>query len=177
MREGRLKMGKWNNSDIPLAYLITSRTYGTWLAGDERGSVDRFHNKYGSPRAESNLIREQQQVKKLKSEPFLLNGRCRRVVRSAICEVCQFRGWPLHAVNVRTNHGHAVVGAVDLSDKVLGDLKAYSTRRLRDTGNWLNSHSPWVDKGSKRNLWNEDQISKAVEYVIFGQGDDLPDFD
>ena len=40
----------WNNTDIPLAYLITFRSYGTWLHGDERGSVDRFHNQYLSPR-------------------------------------------------------------------------------------------------------------------------------
>jgi hypothetical protein len=35
---------------IPLAYLITFRSYGTWLHGDPRGSVDRFHNVYGKPR-------------------------------------------------------------------------------------------------------------------------------
>jgi len=31
-----------DNERIPLAYLITFRSYGTWLHGDERGSVDRF---------------------------------------------------------------------------------------------------------------------------------------
>jgi hypothetical protein len=35
--------------DIPLAYFFTFRAYGTWLHGDERGSVDRFHNQYGTP--------------------------------------------------------------------------------------------------------------------------------
>jgi hypothetical protein len=39
----------WNDTDIPLAYLITFRCYGTWLHGDERGSIDRFHNRYKSP--------------------------------------------------------------------------------------------------------------------------------
>ena len=29
-------MSKWNDTDIPLGYLITFRTYGTWLPGDER---------------------------------------------------------------------------------------------------------------------------------------------
>jgi hypothetical protein len=32
----------WNDTDIPLAYLITFRCYGTWLHGDKRGSIDRF---------------------------------------------------------------------------------------------------------------------------------------
>ena len=34
---------------IPLGYLITFRAYGTWLHGDRRRSVDRFHNQYGTP--------------------------------------------------------------------------------------------------------------------------------
>ena len=39
----------WNNTDTPLAYFISFRTCGTWLHGDKRGSIDRFHNQYRSP--------------------------------------------------------------------------------------------------------------------------------
>jgi hypothetical protein len=39
----------WNNTDTPLAYLISFRSYGTWLHGDPRGSIDRFNNRYRSP--------------------------------------------------------------------------------------------------------------------------------
>jgi len=39
----------WNNTDTPLAYFISFRSYGTWLHGDERGSIDRFNNCYGEP--------------------------------------------------------------------------------------------------------------------------------
>jgi len=40
---------EFNTDRISLGYLITFRAYGTWLHGDSRGSVDRFHNRYGSP--------------------------------------------------------------------------------------------------------------------------------
>lgn len=53
-------MAKRNDTDTPLAYLITFRTYGTWLHGDERGSVDKNHNKFGTRTAESRIVREQQ---------------------------------------------------------------------------------------------------------------------
>lgn len=33
----------------PLAYFITLSCYGTWLHGDERGSVDKKHNVPGKP--------------------------------------------------------------------------------------------------------------------------------
>jgi REP element-mobilizing transposase RayT len=169
-------MAKWNDTDVPLAYLITFRTYGTWLAGDKRGSTDKCHNLYKSAFADSNVIREQQQALKLKSEPFVMNGRSRLAVREAIEEVCRFRKWAPYALNVRTNHIHAVVRRSD-PDKILGDLKRYSSRRLRDLDLWRHKHSPWPDKGSKRNLWNENHISAAVEYVLSGQGSDLPEFD
>lgn len=168
-------MPTWNDTDTPLAFLITFRTYGTWLHGDERGSVDRNHNKFGTRVADSRIVREQQQVVKLKSDPFILNTEARAIVHNAIFEVCSFRNWLLHAQNVRTNHAHAVVAGIS-ADKILNDLKAYSTRRLREAGVWTHSHSPWSDKGSKRYLWTEDDVLMACGYVINGPGDDLPVF-
>jgi hypothetical protein len=34
----------YEENTFPLAYLITLRTFGTWLHGDERGSVSRKRN-------------------------------------------------------------------------------------------------------------------------------------
>ncbi|HEX9659180.1 MAG TPA: hypothetical protein VGA18_02730, partial [Rhodothermales bacterium] len=42
----------------PLAYLITFTTYGTWLHGDERGSVDPGHSIPGTPPLERDAHRE-----------------------------------------------------------------------------------------------------------------------
>ena len=33
----------------PCGYLITFHTYGTWLHGDSRGSIDRINNIPGIP--------------------------------------------------------------------------------------------------------------------------------
>jgi hypothetical protein len=48
---------------------------------------------------------------------------------------------------------------------------------MRESGSWKGDSSPWSDKGSKRYLWNEQSVARAIEYVLFGQGDDLPDFE
>jgi REP element-mobilizing transposase RayT len=170
-------MGRWNDTDEPIAYLITFRTYGTWLAGDQRGSIDKYHNKYGAQRAVASHIREQYQAARLKSPPFLLNAACRKLIESAIQEVCSFRGWSLIAISVRTNHVHAVVSGEAPSSRMLNDFKAYSTRRMREHGEWTFDHSPWVDKGSRRNLWTETHIGCARNYVLNGQGGPLPEFD
>jgi REP element-mobilizing transposase RayT len=167
----------WDDNRFPLAYLVTFRTYGTWLHGDPRGSHDRYNNVYRGPKIEDNIIREQQNVRKLRSEPFLLNAKARIIVEASIREVCRYRGWHLHALNVRTNHAHVVAAAGAVKpDVVLRDLKAYATRSLRDEKCWPHSHSPWSDGGSKRYLWREESLWHACNYVLNAQGEDLPDF-
>jgi len=170
-------MSKWNDTDEPIAYFITFRTYGTWLAGDERGSIDKYHNRYGGPRAVSSPTRLTVHKGRLKSKPFLLKAKSRATVEAAIREVCRIRNWQLIAIAVRTNHVHVVVSGVLSSGKMLNDFKAYSTRRLRELGEWAESHSPWVDKGSRRYLWTEAHVGAASNYVISGQGEPLPQFD
>jgi len=99
----------WNDTDNPLAYLITFRSYGTWLYGDERGSIDRLHNSYRSPYIEPDQNWHRHNVQILEGEPVVLDESRRRSVDHAIRETCTLRKWHLHALNVRTNHVHAVV--------------------------------------------------------------------
>ena len=168
----------WNNTDIPLGYLITFRCYGTWLHGDDRGSTDRFHNRYKAPHLAPNDRRQSICKRLLKFAPVVLDAPQRKSVESALREVCDCRGWSLHALSVRTNHVHLVVSTGGIKpERALNAFKAYATRRLRADGKWIRPHSPWADRGSKRCLWNERSVSIAVDYVINGQGGDLPEFE
>ena len=168
----------WNDTDIPLGYLITFRCYGTWLHGDERGSIDRFHNKYKSPYLPQSDRRRDVSESQLQSAPVTLDPARRQSVEIAIREVCDHRKWHLHALNVRTNHVHMVVSlGTAKPERALNAFKAYATRRMRRDGNWQETHSPWADRGSKRHLWNEKSLALAIDYVLNGQGGPLPDFD
>jgi REP element-mobilizing transposase RayT len=168
----------WNDTDTPLAHLITFRSYGTWLHGDHRGSVDRLHNRFKTPYASENQKRNQHNKELLKGEPVVLDAPRRRSVETAIRETCGYRCWTLRALNVRTNHVHAVVSiGATKSELALNALKANATRQMRQDGCWQLAHSPWVDKGSRRNLWNERSVELAIDYVINGQGDELPEFE
>jgi REP element-mobilizing transposase RayT len=167
----------WNNTEIPLAYFISFRTYGTWLHGDKRGSIDRFHNRYGSPYMPPNDKWRTYNEQQLKTRPLILVASQRKAVAAAIRETCEIRNWCLQATNVRTNHVHTVVSADRKASLVLNAFKANATRQLRQDGLWNKDFSPWADKGSKRKLWNEQSVASAIDYVLNGQGDDLPDFD
>ena len=167
----------WNDTDTPLAYFISFRSYGTWLHGDNRGSTDRFHNEYGAPFIPPNEKWKRYKQDLLKTRPLILNANQRQAVESTIRETCQIIQWALWAINVRTNHVHTVVTANRKPGLVLNAFKANATRELRERGLWRYGFSPWADKGSKKKLWNERSVQRAIDYVLFGQGDDLPDFD
>ena len=68
------------------------------------------------------------------------------------------------------------IGAKKPKDALIA-LKANATRHLRNDDLWTLDNTPWADKGSKRNLWNENSLWEACNYVNNEQGDKLPDFD
>jgi hypothetical protein len=62
-------------------------------------------------------------------------------------------------------------------ERALTALKANSTKQMRQDGCWLQDLTPWAEKGSKRHLWTERSVAQAIEYVLYGQGNELPDFE
>ena len=85
--------------------------------------------------------------------------------------------YKLLAINVRTNHVHSVVSAQVKPEPILQAFQSYSTRKLREAGLLLPNVKPWSRHGSTPYLWKERHVERAMDYVIDGQGDDLPSFD
>ncbi|MDI1242643.1 MAG: hypothetical protein PSX80_12070, partial [bacterium] len=112
----------------PLGFLITIRCYGTWLHGDERGSMDRrTFNTFGMPGRPTNSDLRDSDREFLKSPPMRLDATCRRIVEESIREVCEFRSVGLVAINVRTNHAHSVVRSSKPPEPLMNSFKAYAT--------------------------------------------------
>lgn len=56
---------------------------------------------------------------------------CKRgVVLRNVQQVCWHRGWELYAANVQSNHVHAVMRAEHAAERVMNEIKAWSTRRV-----------------------------------------------
>jgi REP element-mobilizing transposase RayT len=169
---------EFDTNDFPLAYLITVRSYGTWLHGDERLTVDRHGlNVYGRRRrAPNENLRNVMRQNMSESTPMVLNEIQRANVKDAINEVCNHRGYDLRAVNVLTNHFHVVVSAQSKPEPIANAFKSYATRKLREAGLIGDEVRPWARGKSRRYLWKPKHVSRAIEYVLYGQGD-IPDFD
>jgi len=103
----------------------------------------------------------------------MLGPNQRALVEEAIRETCEIRKWFLWAINVRTNHIHAVLTANCKPDRVLTAFKANSTRQMREKKCWKSERSPWSEGGSKRYLWTEEHLVNAIVYVKEDQGEPL----
>ena len=164
---------EFNDDHTPIAYLITFRSYGTWMHGDERGSIDRHHRGYGTPALPASARRETIETRLLKQPKVIFDLRQRRAIERGIKETCQFRKWNLWTVNVRTNQVHCVLTAHFSAKRAMAALKANATRTMRDSGCWQTTASPWSRGGSTKYIWTEEELRNAIAYVVDGQGPPL----
>ncbi len=154
-----------------IAYLITFRTYGTWLHGDRRGSTDRDHNVYGTPLLDAHAGRRRSARQRLVHPPVTLSQSCRNAVAETIQQVCGHRDWTLHALNVRSNHVHVVVAAPQPPEHVMLAFKSWSTRRLRQSRLVQGDMNVWSRHGSTRYIWKPHQLAEACRYVVESQSE------
>jgi REP element-mobilizing transposase RayT len=159
----------------PLGCFLTFTTYGTWLHGDERGSVDRKEKMANRKRIPHNPRLLKLRQDQLRYPPLTLDASMRKIVREAIEGYCKFKGWNLTAINVRTNHVHCVILSGEKSATILNGIKARATRLLREAGLVLPKRPVWTEGGNRRPIKDEAGLAGANTYVAVGQGPALPD--
>ena len=158
----------------PLAYHLVWTTYGSWLHGDARGSIQSGLMGVQPPNPE----REQQARDLMAEESVVLTPEQRAVVEQTIREHCRIRGWLVHAVNVRSNHVHVVVTCDCAAEKARDEFKLWSSRRLSDMAGLTTAVARktgrrhwWTEGGHAEIIWNDRYFANAVEYVVNMQGD------
>ena len=155
---------------LPVGFLITWTCHGTWLYGDARGSVDDEHNAYRTPHLPSNDRRVCEIRRSMNRPEFRLSRPARVSVERTITDHCRRREWELLAVNARSNHVHVVVRFAGVAPEIMmGQLRAWSSRRLREKGLLEFGRQIWTRHGSTRYLWKERDLKPAVQYVVDGQ--------
>jgi REP element-mobilizing transposase RayT len=150
----------------PLAYLLTWTTYGSWLPGDRRGWVDKHDCGAKTPYQKPDGRREVMAKARMSESAVWLSPEARDAVDAAIRETCNYRTWPVHALNVRSNHAHVVVTAQGATPEwVMKVLKSYGTRAMNRMYPQADRKHWWTEGGSKRYLNDERSVAAAVRYV------------
>lgn len=152
-------------NDEPLAYFITWTSYGTHLQGESNGW---WKHGEGPKQPESELAHWRS--KKLVHSVISLNGEQRDHVTEEIRRLCNYRGWKLWACNVRSNHVHTVIHARGfLGSKVRDQLKANSTRVLRERWKECLGRPIWTEGGDWKCINEEDDLERVIQYVAEAQ--------
>ena len=82
-------------------------------------------------------------------------------------ETIQFRGWKLTAVAIMHTHLHAIVGVPGdpNPEDILGDLKAWCTRKLNSRWGKQASGTWWTTSGSCRKLPDGRAVETVLHYI------------
>ncbi len=105
--------------------------------------------------------------------PLLLDDSQRIVVADAVAETCRYRKWQLLALNVRTNHVHAVLESGATADRMLVDFKAYATRALTRRGLVPRDARVWSRGGGTNRIVAGRPLERVLQYVVEGQGENV----
>jgi REP element-mobilizing transposase RayT len=158
----------------PVAFFITFNTYGTWLHGDGRGSVDKEHNRFDTEFVAPNMSLIRKRHGSLKNKPFEMNKQERSIVLKAILEVCKTRRWLGYAVHVRRNHVHAVIGGKSEPGRMMNDLKSYATRAIKKHFDQdAETKRFWTRHGSTKYIWTQEMLASVMNYVKDEQGETM----
>jgi REP element-mobilizing transposase RayT len=158
---------------MPLAYFITFSTYGTWLHGDGRGSVDRNTTTPGEPLLprDDELHRERRIL--MKQPAYRMGIEERTTVLVAVRQHAEFRSWKVLAAHVRSNHVHLVVVGDAKPERMMTEFKAYASRALNHLTPGDAKRIRWTRHGSTRWLDTEESVRRAIEYTVFEQGEPM----
>ena len=162
-------------------WFLTWTTYGTWLPGDRRGFVGpietahgtiEVHNIPGEPYDRDLPDLEFAARAAMKGPAVWLDRDQAVAVRDQILETAGHRGWRVLAVSIMSNHCHAIVTVPGDSDpsKLLGDFKAYASRRLSRLWTKPAGGTWWTEHGSKRRRRTEASVRAAVHYTLDQHG-------
>lgn len=153
-------------------YFLTWHTYGTWLHGDEAGSVDASSNRFGASRLAADPQRFQREHAMLRNPPVVLSPDARATADEVMRQHCAIRKWDLRALNVRSNHVHVVVANPTIDpEPIVKQLKEWATRRLRERKFAGPCQLVWADHASTIYLYEDGSLDAKIRYVNEMQDD------
>ena len=153
----------------PLAYFITSTTYGTWLHDDERKSI--VVKNTVARQIEPNIHFNRHQSERLKYPPVTLDIRQRQIILDTLVDHCRLKTWRLYSAHVRTNHVHLLVRSDHTPEKVTSDLKAWCTRHLRQAG--YSTPKLWTRQASTVYVFTQAKLIEKLRYIVSEQGEPM----
>jgi REP element-mobilizing transposase RayT len=149
---------------------ITFTTYGARLHGDDRPTVDRDHNTFGTPYLEPDPERNRIEHIAMNEFPVVFTREQQRFVEDAIPIICLRGGWDYIMCAAGPDHVHTLLG-VDSEfhgKQVRPLLKRWLTQTL--DSRWtvpkrLDGMSWWGECGSTKAVKDNEYFGNVYAYI------------
>lgn len=149
---------------------VTISTYGARLHGDDRPTVDRMHNRYGTPYLQPDTWRERIERVSMVEPAMVLTLEHRLFIQDRLPCICDRGGWELIACAAAPDHVHVILRALPRfhGKEIRRWLKFWLTQDLQER--WKvpirsDGMSYWSEGGSARALHDQEYYENAVSYV------------
>ena len=140
-----------------LGYMLTWTTYGTWLQGDARGYVNN-----GKICSENICLRIANETSKTQSSIRLSDSQ-RQLIKEAILNKAESVRQAVHALTVRKDHVHLVVGYTPVPiPKIAAIYKAAARMALKEYGF---QGKLWTKGYDKRFCFDAETLKRRIKYV------------
>lgn len=138
--------------------MVTWRTFGSWLQGDERGYV-----KDGQV-LEPNPILKTINLSNVKQDIIELTPFQRNIVEIAIIQEAKRINQKIHAITVCSNHIHLLAEvSAETIEKAVHRYKYSATAALRKQG--ILQDKIWSKGFDKRFCFSENEIQQRIQYI------------
>jgi REP element-mobilizing transposase RayT len=113
----------------------------------------------------------------MEQPPYRMNAQRRQAVLASIVNRCSQQNWNLLAAHVRTNHIHLVIEGAVRPERIMRTLKSYASVCLNQIKLDEPARKRWARHGSTRWLWEPENVSAAMRYVVDEQGERMAVFE
>jgi len=156
------------------ATLLTWTAYGTWLPGDDQGSVSRaprveglqlLRNMPGEPYDNDDPQRQAGAQDRMEGEPVHLGVVHAKCLLGCIADACERSGIELLAVAIMSKHVHVLCQGEQHGREMLQLIKGNASRRLNLEFRLESAPRWWTKSGSRRRIKSGSDLTAAIEYV------------
>ena len=142
---------------LTVGYMLTWRSYGTWVPGDERG----YRQDGKSLSAHAGLARSSRE--RMVGNAVRFDAGAKKIVRNAIGQEAKRWGEEIEALAVFSNHVHVVVryGGNPI-DEFVSACKAAGRMALKGKGY---ERRVWAHGYDKQFCFDEESLRAKIDYV------------
>lgn len=147
---------------------ITFGTYGARLHGNVRPTVDKQHNRLGTPFLPTDIVRQQQARGRMRFAARQFTPTQRLFIEQQIGSICERGGWDYRICAAAVDHVHLLCDIIPEihGEKVRRLVKRWLGQALGQRWPLAKSERWWAEGGSNKAVKDVAYLENAYRYIL-----------